>query len=65
MDHHSLAYGGRLHCPLCGGDDPIEAEEAWWEGDDLHLRYEDGTETVIKDAQQYGYTKESVDGDHD
>ena len=65
MDHHSLAYAARLHCPECGGDEPIEAEKAWWVGNDLHLLYDDGTETVIENAHKRGYTKESVDGDHD
>lgn len=58
MDHHSLGYAAKLHCPICGGDEPIEAEEAWWEGNDLHLRYDDGTETVIRDAHKRGYVKE-------
>ena len=57
-DPKSLGYAGRIHCPACAGDEPIEVEEAWWDGDNLHLLHDDGTELVIVDATTRGYSKE-------
>ena len=58
--YKSLEYGARLHCKDCGHDEPVEAEEAWWDGSDLHLLHGDGTEVVIKNAEEQGFVKEEV-----
>lgn len=57
-DPTSLAYAARLHCPDCAKDEPLHVENAWWDGDDLHLVHDDGTEVVIQDAEKRGYSKE-------
>ena len=57
-EYTSLRYAARLHCPDCSGGEPLSVEDAWWEGDDLHLVHDDGTEVVIKDAEERGYSKE-------
>jgi hypothetical protein len=63
--YKSLAYGAKLHCLECAGGEPVVVDEAWWEGNDLHLLHDDGTIVVIKDAHERGYTKEETGGSCD
>jgi len=39
----------------------LDVDDAWWDGDNLHLMHHDGTEEVLENARIEGVTIEVLD----
>jgi hypothetical protein len=58
--YKSLGYAAKVFCGGCNSQQDLEVEDAWWEGDDLHLLHDDGTKIVVPNAQDRGFEREII-----